>query len=95
MKRYLIHCQTAWCGCYEDYAAEAENEFDLDDTAEELAYNTFVDYGCEEDMIEDAGFDPDTITDEERESIDEAAYYWYDIEEFEGSEEEWESYKKA
>ena len=46
-------------------------------------------------MIEDAGFDPDTITNEERESIDEAAYYWYDIEEFEGTDEEWESYKKA
>lgn len=95
MKRYLIHCQTIWCGCYDDYAAEAENEFYLDDIAEELAYNTFLKYGCEEDMIEDAGFDPDTITDEELESIDEADYYWYDIEEFEGTDEEWESYVKV
>lgn len=97
MKRYLIHCQTAWCDDW--YSAEAESEFDLEDIAEQLAYETFVSYCDTADILEKEGYDPDELSDEEIDSImnniEESSYYWYDIEEFDGTDEEFESYCKV
>lgn len=42
MHKYIIHCETAWCGVYEDYAALAESEIELDDIAQDLAYSLFT-----------------------------------------------------
>lgn len=96
MKRYLIHCETAWCGCYDYFAAEAESELELEDVAEQLAYETFQNYCDIEDILEAEGYDPDELSDEEidsiMESIDESYYYWYNIEEFEGTNEEFATY---
>jgi hypothetical protein len=99
MKRYLIHCETAWCGCYDWYSAEAESEFELEDIAEQLAYETFQTYCSTDDILEAEGYNSDELSDEKIDAImadlDESSYYWYNIEEFEGSDEEFESYCKA
>lgn len=49
----------------EEYAAVAESEWDLEDTAEQLAYDNFLSYGLWRDIAEDNGYDPDEMTDEE------------------------------
>lgn len=90
MNKYIIHCTTAWCGVYEDYAALAESEVELDDIAQDLAYSLF----CENDgwdcVMEEAGYDPEEMSEEDRdkfyESVDEGMYYGYNIEQVEDEE---------
>lgn len=81
MKRFLIHVSTYWCGMDNTFRAEAESELELDEIADQLAYDNFQSYGCEADIAEEEGYDPD-----------ESQYYNFTIEEFEGDDEEWEEY---
>ena len=94
MKRFLIHVGTAWCGMDNTFRAVAENENDLYDLAQDLAYENFQSYGCEDDIAEQEGYDPDEMEgsdwDELWETVDESQYYDFSVEEFEGDEEEWE-----
>lgn len=96
MKRFLIHVSTAWCGMDNTFRAVAENESDLYDVAQDLAYENFQSYGCEDDIAEQEGYDPDEMEasdwDELWETVDESQYYDFSIEEFEGDDEEWEGY---
>lgn len=62
MKRFLIHVSTYWCGMENTFRAEAENEFELYELAEQLAYDNFQSYGCEADIAEEEGYDPDEMT---------------------------------
>lgn len=57
MKRFLIHVSTYWCGMDNTFRAEAESE--LYEIAEQLAY----DNGCEADIAEEEGYDPDEMED--------------------------------
>lgn len=86
MKRFLITVSTNWCGMDQEYAAMAESEWDLEDIAEQLAYDNFLDYDLWRDIAEDNGYDPDEMTNEEWDdfqmSVDESFYYNHTIDEF-------------
>lgn len=96
MKRFLIHVSTYWCGMDNTFRAEAESELELDEIADQLAYDNFQSYGCEADIAEEEGYDPDEMEDSDWdklwETVDESQYYNFTIEEFEGDDEEWEEY---
>lgn len=98
MKRYLIHVSTNWCGMDQKYPALAESEQDLWDVAEELAYENFANFGLWEDIAEEHGYNPSEMTDEEwdilQSSVDDSDYYSSYVEEFDGTEEEWNLYAK-
>lgn len=82
----------------QEYAALAEHESDLDDIAEQLAYDNFLDNGCWEDIAEEEGYDPSEMTESDWDDlysrVDESAYYSHYIDEFIGTEEEWNEYAK-
>lgn len=100
MNKYIIHCDTAWCGVYEDYSALAESEIELEDLAQDLAYSLFTEEDGWQLVAEEQGYDPDTMTEEEWDDLykntDEPSYYGYEIELVDESNsdqlEEWKSY---
>ena len=95
LKRFLIHCDTAWCGMDNTFRAMAEKEEDLWELADQLAYENFMSYGGTSDILEDLGYDEEELSEEEidniLEEVDESAYYHASIEECE-DDEEWNSY---
>lgn len=97
MKRFLIHVFTNWVGMNETFRAEANSELELEDLANELAYDNFESYGCERYVAEELGYDPEDMTsdewDEVYDTISDGDYYNYYIEEFTGTEEEWSEYE--
>jgi len=101
MARFLIHVYTAWCGEEDTFAAIAENDSDpnLLDKMAELAYDNFLDGNGVDEMYQEEfpDIDPEDLTDEDKESIDEGNYYGGYIEEWDESrpEEEWEWYELA
>lgn len=96
MKRFLIHVRTNWYGMDDTFCAMADNEYDLDEIAEQLAYENFQSYNCDNDIAEEYGYDPDDMKEEDWDelwgNVNESDYYYYDIEEFNGTDEEWEEY---
>ena len=64
MKRFLIHVSTYWCGMGDTFRAVAEDETQLWDLAEELAYQNFQSYGLDEEIAEDQGYNPDEMSEE-------------------------------
>lgn len=94
MKKFLIHVSTSWCGMDDTYRAEAESEIELDDIAEQLAYDNFHSYDCDLEVAIDNGYDLDEMSDEDWDNlwndVDETGYYSYCIEEFNGDDAEWE-----
>lgn len=96
MERFLIHVSTNWCGMNDTFRAIAENECDLYDIAERLAYENFQSYKCDDYIAEEEGYDPDEMEEldwnELYETVDESQYYDFDIEKFEGDDKEWEEY---
>lgn len=95
MKRFLIHVSTYWCGMDDTFRAVAESEMGLWDLAEQLAYDNFQSYSCENDIAEEEGYDPDEMEesdwDELWSRVDESTYYSFSIEECE-DDEEWNEY---
>ena len=95
MKKFIITCNTKWCGTENQFRALAESEFDLDYLAENLSFDNYTDYFDAQDILDDLGYDIDDLSEEEidtiLENLDEAEYYWYSIEECE-NEEEWNSF---
>ena len=96
MKRFLIHVSTSWCGMDDTFRAMAENDYELDEIADQLAYENFQFYDCENDIAKEFGYDPDDMEDEDWDKLweqtSEGDYYHYTIEEFEGDDEEWDEY---
>lgn len=94
-KRFLIHCDTAWCGTYDTFRAVAEKEEDLWELADQLAYENFISHGGTSDILEDLGYNIEELSEEEigdiLEKIDESDYYYASVEECE-DDEEWNSY---
>lgn len=74
MKKYVIKVSTSWCGMNEYYAAFAETEDELSETADELARDNFDSYGCFDlvlkDLFPDRDYDDD-YTEEEQNLINE------------------------
>ena len=95
LKRFLIHCSTAWCGMDDTFRVVAEKEEDLWELADQLAYENFNSYGGTDLILEDY-YDTEDMSEDEIETIledvDESAYYYSSIEECE-DDEEWNSYK--
>lgn len=95
MKRFLIHVSTYWCGMDDTFRAVAESEMELWDLAEQLAYDNFQSYSCENDIAEEEGYDPDEMEesdwDELWSRVDESTYYSFSIEECE-DDEEWKGW---
>ena len=96
MKRFLIHVETEWVGTDETYRAEAESREDLYEIAEQLALENLLACGFEETIAEEHNYDPDMMTDSDWDElwdiVDESEYYSWTIEEFKGTDEEWEEY---
>lgn len=96
MKRFLIHVSTEWCGMDDTFRAMAENDYELEEIADQLAYENFQSYSCERDIAEEFGYDPDDMEDEDWDKLweqtSESDYYSHTIEEFVGDDEEWSSY---
>ena len=67
LKRFLIHCSTAWCGMDDTYRAVAEKEEDLWEIADQLAYENFMSYGGPDLILEE--YDTEDLSEEEIEAI--------------------------
>lgn len=91
--RFLITVGTAFRKSENLFRAIAENEFNLEDLANQLAYNNFISYGFDNEIAIDNGYDPSEMTesdwDELWDFVDESEYYYYSIELFSGTNEEW------
>lgn len=94
--RFLIHVSTNWCGMDQTYRAEADSEMELWDIAEQLAYENFQDYSCDDYIAEEYGYDSEDMTEEDWDELwsqtEECDYYSSHIEEFDGDDKEWEEY---
>lgn len=98
MKRYLIHVHTNWCGMNHSYSLETDSEiYELHDDVQLVAYENFQSFGCDLYVMEELfpGVNLDDYTDEMWDIYNdsESEYYSYDIEEFEGSDEEFNEYE--
>lgn len=97
VKKYLIGVNTNWCGMDTSYAAICEEDkIDfLESLATNLAYDNFYAYGCDQLLLDEICEDSDNPTDEELEELYsiESDKYGYNIEEFEGSNEEFNEYE--
>lgn len=95
MKRFLINVDTAWPETNATFRAEAEDFNELHEIASRLAYKNFKSHGLEDEVAYENGYNPEEMTDEDWfelwKQIDESDYY-YNIEEFQGDENEWDSY---
>lgn len=99
MKRYLIHVSTAWCGMDNSYALETDSEIDeLFDDIQTVAYDNFQSFDCDKYVMEELfpGVSSEDYTDEMWDVYNdvESEYYFFNIEDFEGSDEEFNEYKK-
>lgn len=95
MKKFIITCDTNWCGTESRFRALAESELDLEDLAEELAFDNYSSFFDAQDILEDLGYDIDDLSEDEIESIldniSESDYYDWKIEECD--DEEWDSFE--
>lgn len=98
MNRYLIHVSTNWCGMDDTFRATANNEEELWDIAERLAYDNFESYDLWEEIAKEEGYEPEEMSEEDwdnlYETVDETNYYGFSIEEFDGDDDEWNDYGK-
>ena len=95
MKRWLITCDTSWCGTETIYSAIANTQEELIDIAEELSYENFNDLGGGfESVLEELFPDEEEYTEDmENEAMDkEHEFYSVVISEWNLPEEEWDWY---
>ncbi len=96
--KYLIHVSTNWCGMEKTYRAIADNEEELWDLAEQLAYDNFDSYSYKlwPEIAREEGYEPDEMSEEDwdnlYETVDETNYYGFIIEKFTGDDKEWDEY---
>ena len=95
MKRWLITCDTSWCGTETIYSAIANTQEELIDIAENLSYENFNDLGGGfESVLEELFPDEEEYTEDmENEAMDkEHEFYSVVISEWNLPEEEWDWY---
>ena len=96
MKRWLITCDTNWCGTETIYSAYAKSESELVDIGEQLAFDNFNDLaGGFESVLEELFPDEEDYTEEmENEAMDkEHEFYSVVISEWNLPEEQWDWYE--
>lgn len=94
-KKFIIIVSTNWCGEDNNFSAIADDESELWNLADELAYNNFSDFGGVNAIAEEL-FGTDDPTDEQLEEIYkvETEYYSSEIEEWDEEQHgEFESYE--
>lgn len=98
-KKFLIHLETNWCGEWADYVAIAEDESELLDLADRLAYENFESFDgfnavCE-DMFGDPNEETGEYTDEQIAEAEqnEGSYYSFEITEWNKEDDEWDWYE--
>ena len=95
MKKWLITCDTSWCGTETIYSAIANTQEELIDIAEELSYENFNDLGGGfNSVLEELFPDEEEYTEEmENEAMNkEHEFYSIVISEWNLPEEEWDWY---
>lgn len=94
--KYLIHVTTNWCGMDDTFRAVANNEEELYDLAEQLAYDNFESYDLWNEIAKEEGYEPDEMSENDWDNlyntIDETNYYGFIVEKFTGDDEEWNEY---
>ena len=92
MKKFIIEVTTNWCGMDQKYAAIAENESELYELADVLAYDNFESFDCWTDIANELFPEKDVedLTDEERDYVDEqeSSYFSSSIEEVDEEDED-------
>lgn len=90
MKKFIIKVDTYWCGTEEYYSVEAESKEDLEELAQQLAYENLHSFDYIEWIAQDLFSDYDEITDEMMEEIyeSESEYCTYTIEEVDEENED-------
>lgn len=95
LTKFIITCDTVWCGTESQFRALAESELELEGLAEELAFDNYSSFIDVQDLIEDLGYDIDDLSEEIEsilDSVDETNYYDWKIEEC-TDDEEWNSFE--
>lgn len=97
MKRFLIHVSTNWCGMDDTIAIEGtfSSEF-LEEFAGSFALENLERYDYERLIAENLDLDFEDMTDENWEYLGNVIsdYYSYIVEEFKGTDDEWEQYDR-
>lgn len=99
--KYLITCQTCFCGCDAEFGIESNNIVAIEELADQLAYeNFYYTFDCAADALSDDGYNVDKMSDEEFEEActemdEDGGYWWSTVEEFTGTEEEWNNLEKV
>ncbi len=95
MKKWLIKVDTNWAGTDKDYVAIAETEYELWPIAEEKAYENFIDVNGMDMILDELFPDQEEYTDEmfEEATTLESEYYDAFIEEFNGTDEQFNQYE--
>lgn len=94
MKKWIITVSTDWCGMENIYKIEAESETELEELADQIAIDNWESYSCLDLVAEELDYDTDNLSAEDWDKVwDEANQnpsWHYTIEEFTGTEEEWD-----
>lgn len=97
MNKYILHVDTNWCGEDNDYAIICSNpdHKDIQDFCQMRAYENFADFSGIQGILEELFPDSEEYTEEqENEAIEvENDYYGFTLEEFNGTDEEWDWYE--
>lgn len=90
MKKFIIKVDTNWYGTEEYYSAIAESALELEEEAQQLAYENLHSFDYIEWIAQDLFSDYDEITDEMMEEIyeSEGEYCTYTIEEVDEEDED-------
>ena len=92
-QRFLINCTTNWCGMDNSYPVIAESEDKLYEYADNLAIDNLMSYIDLDEIAEEQGYYADEMEEDEYEKIKDnielSEYVNYNIELFDGTEEEW------
>lgn len=90
MKKFIIKVDTYWCGTEGYYSTVAESAVELEELAQQLAYENLHSFDYIEWIAQDLFSDYDEITDEMMEEIyeSEGNYCSYTIEEVDEDDEE-------
>lgn len=97
MKKFIIKVDTYWCGTEGYYSTVAESAVELEELAQQLAYENLHSFDYIEWIAQDLFSDYDEITDEMMEEIyeSEGNYCSYTIEEVdEGDEDQMQEFNE-
>lgn len=80
VSKYLITCQTCFCGCDAEFGIESDDIGAVAELADQLAYeNFYFTFDCAPDALSDNGYHVDEMSDEEFEEacikLDEGGYH--------------------